>query len=569
MALAEPLPQWTTELREQTSGLDHLGLGSVSQGILGNLVPDIFVMTIHPAYHSFYSFILDEFWRRDDLPRTRASWRRFFRSKELIYSIACNMCEHPDYEGLFANIVGSGKTAGLAANPPQGGYAVDYEYIQSSFGGYGLYYRSVMASLGLVYLNQDTKYPVDVPTELGKELAEAFGERIAGTRYWKKYFKADRVPEAAVRELGEVACLCRLRDEASDLDLVREVVLHGGPPASAAGRRSSLRMVIDLAAATEASPLDQVSFRQLIYYGRDESDAAWRPSSDLETPANQLSVVDTWRRWRLYQAREFYAYALDGLWRWLVDWGLAENGDARPIAISDAVDALLESLDSEALGEALEGKGPAIEANVPLSRAIRSLRTLAGEPAIAPEDDEAWPDRPFDIEADLTEWALYAVTDRGAADRSVVATACVAMLLLTATRFDYPLLEHRGDWAYARAGGIQRLSFDRFISSLRRRISERATVAEVAEWVLRDYVIAQHLRIASSKLPFNTYRFTQEGEALRFFNRTRPIDMNSARFNALSHTLSGLGFVGPLSLEAHPLTAEGRDFLETGDWNRG
>jgi hypothetical protein len=111
VALAESLPQWTTELKEQASGLDHLGLGSVSQGILGNLVPDLFVMTIHPGSHSFYSFVLDEFWRRDDLPRTRASWRRFFRSKELIYSIACNLCEHPDYGGLFGNIIGSGKTA--------------------------------------------------------------------------------------------------------------------------------------------------------------------------------------------------------------------------------------------------------------------------------------------------------------------------------------------------------------------------------------------------------------------------------------------------------------------------
>jgi hypothetical protein len=70
-------------------------------------VPDLFVLTVHPGYHSFYSFVLDEYWRRDDLPRSCAVWRCFYRSKELIFSIACNTCEHPDYGGEFANIVES------------------------------------------------------------------------------------------------------------------------------------------------------------------------------------------------------------------------------------------------------------------------------------------------------------------------------------------------------------------------------------------------------------------------------------------------------------------------------
>ena len=147
-----------------------------------------------------------------------------------------------------------------------------------------------------------------------------------------------------------------------------------------------------------------------------------------------------------------------------------------------------------------------------------------------------------------------------------MATACLALLLLTATRFDHLPHEMRDDWSYARAGGIQRLSFGRFINSLRRRLVNRERVMDSLEWILRDYVIAQHLRVANGKLPFNIYRFVQEGDALRFFDRTRPIDMNSARFTALSNTVSGLGFVEPLSFEDHPLTAEGEAFVETGDW---
>ena len=49
-------------------GRDHLGLDSVSSDqILPTLSPAINVLTFHPRYHSFYTFLLDEFWRRDRL----------------------------------------------------------------------------------------------------------------------------------------------------------------------------------------------------------------------------------------------------------------------------------------------------------------------------------------------------------------------------------------------------------------------------------------------------------------------------------------------------------------------
>lgn len=566
--MAGATPQWTTELREQTSGLDHLGLGSVSNvQTLARLVPDLYVLTVHPGYNSFYSFVLDEFWRRDNLPRTRNAWRTFFRAKELIFSIACNTCEHPDYEGEFAIIPGSATTLRLAIDPPTRGYDTDFNYIKSAFGGYGLYYRSIMASMGLIYLAQDTKYPIDVPTDRGKDLAQAFRERIEGTSYYKSYFDKERVPTKAVSGYGTVACLCRLRDAATDLDPVRDVLMHGGLPFRAAGRRASLRMVLDIAAATAKTPLDQIAYRQLIYYGSlPDGAATWRPSTTLPSPEGQMSILETWRRWRVYQAREFYAYALDGLWRWLVDWGIDNGGESWPIPESEAVAALIESLNPSTLAESLGITEPKITGDIKLSSAIRDLRRLAGEPDVVPANDPDWPDRPFHVDADLTEWDLYVVTKRGVADGDLMASACLALLLLTASRFDYPLLEHRDDWEYARLGGTQRLSLDRFISALRKRTDAGQTIADLARWLLEDYVIAQHLRVAASKLPYNTYRFVREGNALRFFDRTRPIDLNSARFVALSNTVSDLGFVGPLALKGHKLTAPGKAFLENGDW---
>ena len=79
--MIEPIPRWTTELREQRSGLDHLGLGSVSnQAILATLAPDLFVLTRRPGYLSFYAFLLAEYWKREALPRRRGTWKDCFRT---------------------------------------------------------------------------------------------------------------------------------------------------------------------------------------------------------------------------------------------------------------------------------------------------------------------------------------------------------------------------------------------------------------------------------------------------------------------------------------------------------
>src|SRR5215213_6801961 len=106
-------PQWIARMYPGSSGQDHLGLGSVSSDqILPTLSPGINVITVHPRYHSFYAFLLDEFWRRD-LPRTRDAWVHFFRPRDFVFALSTHLCdrsEHGDLDG----IVSSRKTGPLA-----------------------------------------------------------------------------------------------------------------------------------------------------------------------------------------------------------------------------------------------------------------------------------------------------------------------------------------------------------------------------------------------------------------------------------------------------------------------
>src|SRR5258708_30671710 len=97
-------PQWIAKMYEPKKGRDHLGLGSVSSDqILPSLSPGINVLTIYPRYHSFYVFLLDEFWRRDRL-RNRTAWMDFFRPRDFIFSVGVFLFDPPEPEEDIAAV---------------------------------------------------------------------------------------------------------------------------------------------------------------------------------------------------------------------------------------------------------------------------------------------------------------------------------------------------------------------------------------------------------------------------------------------------------------------------------
>ena len=183
-------PQWIAKMYAGKVGRDHLGLGSVSSDqILPRLSPGINVLTFHPRYHSFYSFLLDEFWRRDR-PRSSTAWIQFYRPREFAFSVGVFLCDQAEHTERISS-VGGQKTKPLAQQQLPT-YDTTTNYIKSDLGGYGLYYRSVMAELGLIYPGgPGFPYPIDVPTEHGKQIAAAYRQAIQETIYYREYFDLD------------------------------------------------------------------------------------------------------------------------------------------------------------------------------------------------------------------------------------------------------------------------------------------------------------------------------------------------------------------------------------------
>ena len=547
-------PQWIAKMYVAKVGRDHLGLGSVSSDqILPSLSPSINVLDFHPRYHSYYAFLLDEFWRRD-LPRSRRAWIDFYRPREFIFSVGAYMCDQPEH-GQLAHIVGGRKAGPLAAqNLPT--YLSNTDYIDSELGGYGLYYRTVMAELGIIYPGgKGLPYPVDVPSEYGKEVAETFRLSVKDTQYFKRYFDSDEieVPRDVVQEFGRKACLCQLKTpDAPDRPYLLDTFLHKGNPSAAASRRETFLLFLDIADQTKDHGLSEESFRQLIYFGKTSSGVSYQPNE---------WVIDVYKRWRLYQAREYYAFALNALWYFLCDWGVHQGGVIDPIPLAQFWEYLDQSVDFNQFASTLGIPQP----NITLNSGFRDLTNwlLKIADASVHTFDSAW-----GINRPVQEYHLYQLASDQVANPAVgpMVTGMIIMLALIQLRFGDPDLWGKPEWEISKMGSDGRLSLDGFVRQMQRRLkSGPVTIREILIWLYEDYVILQHQIVATRKLPDNTFRFQREGSRLKFNNLENPLAFMSSRFEAISTTIYDLGLCGDFAQPGHDLTEDGGRLLNEGD----
>ena len=133
-------------------------------------------------------------------------------------------------------------------------------------------------------------------------------------------------------------------------------------------------------------------------------------------------------------------------------------------------------------------------------------------------------DSVWEVGAPVTEHALYRWAAR--TDEPAVIPAALLILVLIAIRIGAPAVQmaYADDWDICLDGGVSRLALNRFFSQWRRHRMASMTLAEAARWLLSDYVIRQHERVAIAKLAQtgDTFRFRRQGDQLRFYEADAP-----------------------------------------------
>lgn len=537
-----PRPRWTIPSFRRTPGRYPLGLEAVNFGQLDDLASGLPVLSQHPRYWSIYTWSIKRYWDRGLRPQTNAGLGRFMRRQELAFASAALLCvAHDELPG----IIGRNAIMPHLRGTPDGLH-LDLPYLEQRMGGYGQVYRGGMAALGLVLPAElNPQAPLDAPLgELGASVADAFGAAIADTAYMRDYANLDdgTIPLEVLRELADVSCFHHLAAGGAERDLLVAVLLGTAqaPHPSHRNRAASVRLFLDLARATRDAPVEQERFRRLLYRGA-EGAVSWRP-----TPI----VAATWRRWWLVRQRELVVASLNSLFIHLVRWGLARGGAIRLQPLADYARLLAD------LPVSLDGAGPVRAGDVALRAA-----TAACDAAIRAD---GWP---IETAAGSPQEEEYlARADRGLAADAPVPSFLALLLALRRARV---FLEAEGAVPTERAalgdGGEERVASAHLASWLVEREAAGDSVAEAIFGLLRRHVVRQHLRVARSKLPEDTFRFHDEGGALRFVDQGDQDGLNpiSIRFTAIASALAELGLVaGPIEQPGHGLTPFGELLLD-------
>lgn len=545
-------PVWGARAFAPKSGQDHLGLGSVSSDrILPALSPGINVLTVHPRYWSFYSWVLDDFWAAD-LQRNRASFVSFYRPREAVFSMACHVCDAPEHATIVGNVNGSRRISPKVNDPK---FDPQFDYIKEPLGGYGLYYRSAMEMTGaLVVAAPANGFPVDAPTPIGRALAASFRSAVEGTqvsRLLTDSETAEPISREALVEFARKACLCQLRvADDHDLPLLQDLFLHSGKRAEFTSRSETVRMLLDLSKCRQAEELSQDAYRQLIYFRQLDG-------SDYEP---RLELVDAARRWRVYQGREYFAYVFNRLLRWLSRRGLEATDGGLTVLPKPALWSLVEEALDRSSTVVRHGLGPlAVEAT---TRVAVLVARLGGEVDCTPGANSVWP-----RSSGLDEHALYSDCREYDEDDGRTLVSVLALLLLLRERFGLPTRsgEYFKEHVLLAEGGSLRIGMAGFMQQLNQRMLRNPTLGELARWLIEDFVIVQHERVATAKLPDDTYRVRRVGDAIRFFPQEAPAVFNDSRFRALSTTIHELGWVSTFNKADRQLTVAGQRLLDDGD----
>lgn len=540
------LPRWTVPSFERTSGRYPLGMEAVNQGLLATeLSSGLPVLSRHPRYWSFYTFVIWQFWLQKRQPQNNAALGRFLRPREVVFACAALLC---DKHGEFPNILGRNVLMPWLQRHPNDDVPLDLTYLRQSLGGYSQVYRGALQDLGLVLgAGNNREVRLDAPfDDWGRAVAEAFRDSIAGTIYAQRYLNQDNgtIPRGVVRELAEVSCFCRLTASVTERNLLTDILLGRVQPPQVAhsNRAATIRMFLDLAAGTAAGGMSDEDFRALLYYGRTLGGVSWRPAPD--------SLV-MWRRWWLIQHREFIVAALNALFIHVVRWGLRSGGLIRPVGL----DRYRDTIEQMRLPD-FPGLPQGAAAAVPLRDLIAALDVGVWR--------DAWPFNASAVADPLSEASLLRQVQQGRAE----CTPLLAILILLLAHRRIVFRREAGDLTAVdnqmlMAGGIDRISTYELGNWIERSLKANHSLADATITIIRALVIRQHLRVARSKVPEDTFRFHEQLGGYFFVDHgDTGIEPISIRYESIGAALHGLDLIAaPLHTAGHGLTPRGVEVL--------
>lgn len=550
-------PQWLAPSITVKEGRDPLGLQTTTQDRLTpRLLPGILELSRRARYLSFHAYLLARY-RELQMPATIAELSAFIKRREWEFGLAVFLCPHECGSVPVGAIALRSAMAGSDGPYPRG------ESVESSLGGYGLYYRSPLADLGIVARAGtplgDAPLPIDVlyDHERAQRLAGSFAAVVAPTEYATNWVLTnDPLPKDVLVDYARVACLCQLKHHETERQAVQDVLFDDDPfteEAAPPEAASAPEPEDDLALAAEAL------LNQRLELSRTESIRQRRRSiahfltlvqhdpKVVETETNFRQALwsaqtrnaehaDIAGQWAGLAAKDVWQDSLCSMWAEFCATGLARERDSGSLAWLDVVQ-LAKGLATNGTPEAVTRTTSDLLNEI----ADRSVR-LPGLGVPIP---------------DATQEQLRLAT------RSTN-TAISGLLVVLEL---YRRVASRDDVGWLATANV-RSAWQQSLMTLFARFDEHLRsnpqVDETMWWFIENYVIGVHERIAYSKLQQgeHTFRFRWEDGRFHFYdNGIGRFPLAAIRREPMSSMTHDLGFWASDDSGTAKLTQRGDAFI--------
>jgi hypothetical protein len=439
------------------------------------------------------------------------------------------------------------------------------ESVLSALGGYGLYYRSPMADLGLVAragtLLGDTPLPIDVLYEhpRAQQLAHAFEAAVENTEYVRRWMlTSEPIPASVLVEYALVGCLCQLGAHTDERDAVFDAFFGDDPfgdantgfaptiehnttdpePLDVAEQFAVQQLELSRASAIAQRRRSVAHFLTVLDHEPDvvDSGSAFRHGL-WSVPPRSDRHAEVAGEWAGLVAKDVWQDSLCSIWAEFCTRGLAAARGRDGLTIEQTRDLTAELL-----------AGPPMVEEAMTTRELLES-TAAGAVSLPGLDLPV-------CDASLEQ--LRAATVR-------LSTAASGLVVLVEL---YRRTADRTDPGWLMTAGVRSAWQPSLLAVLRALDTQLQTsegVANTLWWVVDTFIIKVHERIAYSKLQQreHTFRFRWEDGAYQFYdNGIGRFPLAAIRDEPLTSITRDVGFWQRDGDGVARLTPRGHSFVE-------
>ena len=537
-------PHWTEIEYNPGGSRDDLGIETLSEAILADLLPGINNQTRRARYYSFWAWVLRDFINDPDVFHDQANLYEWLRRREdaLIMAYLAHGCEG----GAAGTIIGSS----VWEEGKKNAYPLGWKSLKSVDGGaYQLYYRGALLETNVI--RRDDEDPHDNLTKtVGLPLADAYAQAVRGTQFVRQYLDATQLRKSDIEEFAQNGCLCLLKsNDIERRSLIDTFFRFDTPDVYAVKRLATLSFFLDIIAQSKGQPLTQNDFRATLYFWSYGDSHVYRPDGNLLEPA---------QRWRAFQLRQYFVFAVESFWSLFL-----HRIEISSISEGAYLKWLLQELDLRAMAGEYELNLPTFDVNeLSLEIFLKAIRD-----SLHPKALDSGPSA---RNTKLNEHDLF-LAIRGERSRLDMQTyAGKALLMMALIYWRCLLWKNDPGWHYlSDTYSAGRMPVESFIRHLDHAIQDGWTLSQWLGWFHRHYLWLQHRRVTLEKL------ITRRQETAKFSLAYKEPDnvplfqglgldtpkMNAPRFPSAIAILADLSLIAPDG-QGYQLLPEGQKILD-------